>query len=117
MKTGFLSLCCLLSLLFSHTVNAACAPCLEQNNNSASASIEKMYLQEQQIVFQNSKIYINLNGAIFTVSSVFSDQNGYYILVKQPRGRCEPYEWKCGRCGTCNEFEESYCISCGREME
>ncbi len=105
---------CLLSLvvlMFVVSANASCFDCQERIPE------QKIYVQDQQIAFYDAKIFIHLENDIFYVPALYSDERGMYILVKQPLGRCEPYEWKCGYCGNCNPFAEYKCTKCKREME
>jgi hypothetical protein len=113
MRTRFFLVGFLFLLTGAMAVDATCTGCQREE----VAIPQKTYLQDQQIVFFQSKIYVNIEGIAFEVPAIYSDEDGYYILTGQPRGRCEPYEWKCGNCGTCNEFSYYYCRKCKREME
>ncbi len=119
MKIKFLALFCSIFICITQSTYSDCRGC-NQHETAITAPIQKTYLQPDQIAFHNSKIYVQLEEGIFTVPAVFSDQHGLYIPnEKQPRGRCEPYEWKCPnpRCDKCNDFYNHRCPSCGTEME
>jgi hypothetical protein len=104
----FLSIAC----TCASTIFAKCPDC-----NSHGIYMQNIYIQSNQIAFHDNQIYIQLDGDIFVVPAIYSDQNGFYIQnIKQPRGRCEPYEWKCSICGTCNDFADYYCRQCKAEM-
>lgn len=102
MKMKFLTLICASILMFMNTVHAKCSNCPSTHEGtSASEASQKTYLQPEQIAFHNSKIYVLLDEDVFLIPAIYSDQGGLFILGAQPRGRCEPYEWKCPKCGKC----------------
>lgn len=116
MKTKFFIHAAVLAWIFSTNINAACSDCNLQGNTAEAVLPRKIYVQEQQISFYGSKIYVSLDSDTLLIPAIFSDEDGYFILTKQPRGRCEPYEWKCGNCGTCNDLADYYCRNCKEEM-
>ncbi len=118
MKTKFCTLACVLFLMLAQVAYAQCSGCNSVGRSSLALN-EKMYVEPNQIAFHDSKIYVQLEENVFIVPAIYSDQDGFYIqLTKQPRGRCEPYEWKCPNpnCGRCNDFSDDTCPRCGTEM-
>jgi hypothetical protein len=116
-KAKFIFQAILLPWMFSTNIYATCSDCNLQGNSSEAVLPRKIYVQEQQIAFSESKIYVNIDSNTFLIPAIYSDENGYFILTKQPGGRCERWEWKCGNCGKCNDLADYHCWNCNEEME
>ena len=82
----FLKLVAFFALLLSINVNAACLDCKDSEPSVEAVLPQKNYLQNQQIAFLESKIYVNLNSGVYVVPAIYSDEQGYFILARQPRG-------------------------------
>lgn len=99
-------------LMFLAQINANC---ISEERNFETL-LQKIYLHTQQIIFDDTKIFVQLNdNDIIAVPAIFSDQQGYYILKTWG---CKSWEWKCPNtsCGRCNSLEYYRCPSCGTEM-
>lgn len=88
--------------------------CQAENRESCQKSIEFLenyYIESEQVVFTDKKIYVSIDDEKYETPALFSDENGYYI--QKIRGKCTGvctwYEWECGNCHFCNLYE----IECG----
>jgi len=75
------------------------------NENCAHEGIDlnrKIYLNVDQINFDNNKIYVSIDNFTYETPSIFSDESGYYIEKIAKSGNCPWYEWQCSHCNTCN---------------
>jgi hypothetical protein len=99
---------------FKPLAHAYCNPCPDSVNENANAQSEKLYLQKDQILFEDSHIFVQLSNKVVSVPAIFSDQEGYYIYTAA--WFCKSWEWKCSSCGKCNALEDYRCYNCGTEM-
>lgn len=114
MKT-LICIAMLLALLnFTSSAHAYCIPCPDSANEHAVAQSDKLYLEKDQILFEDSRIFVQLSNKVIAVPAVFSDQEGYYIYTAA--WFCKSWEWKCRKCGLCNAIEDYRCYNCGTEM-
>ena len=100
----------ILCILFVGTAFAC--PC-EVSENSDFYPCEKTYVLPEQLRLIPGGIFVSLGDTWVQTEMLFTDAQGMYILnAKQPGGRCEPSEWKCDKCNTCNDFSVSICRQC-----
>jgi hypothetical protein len=89
----------------------SCLLCLANVMGHAQCHIEreaielpqKFYVQMDQIEISENKIYIHIDGIVYSTPALFSDENGIFVDSLK-RGRCAWYEWECPRrtCQACN---------------
>lgn len=97
--------------IFFCSSNLAQAENTEPCNTQIIELPENYYIQSEQIIFADKKIYININDEKYETPALFSDEDGYFIQTIRGKctGKCGLFEWECGRCGFCNLYE----IECG----
>lgn len=82
-------------------------------NEFCEASIRKVYLQSQDVHILPEGIYISLNEEMIAVSTLFSDEEGIYIVPEiMAGGFGEKYGltwWVCPVCGYTNGFFDKMC--------
>lgn len=66
---------------------------------------EKFYIPSQSILIGDNGIFVNLNGYVETVDSLYRDQGGIYIVPKM--------DWIC-KCGAINWPGITKCHNCRR---
>ncbi|MGB7128574.1 MAG: zinc ribbon domain-containing protein [Candidatus Rhabdochlamydia sp.] len=72
------------------------------------SSLEKMYLDVDQVLFDASGIYIEVDNCYYKVDAIALDKekNRYYALKKETN-------WQCPNCGIYNYPEDKNCFYCG----
>ncbi len=81
---------------------------LMTSSSAFGSSLENMYLDVDQILFDASGIYIEVDDCYYKVDAIALDkeENRYYALKK--------IEWEqCPRCGYYNYPEDRNCANCG----
>src|ERR1700722_8665546 len=63
---------------------------------------QKVYIQTDQIYFDNNRIYISIDDFTYETTALSSDDNGYYIDTIAKKDKCSWYHWQCTNCKTCN---------------
>jgi hypothetical protein len=117
MKINFFTTVSMFLLVFSNITNAKCYrsdPTFEINQPIDFS--QKIYLLTDQIIFHDSRIFVQLNEDVIPVPAILSDQQGYYILKVWG---CRAYEWRClnPKCKKCVDIEDYRCPACGWSMD
>lgn len=74
---------------------------------SENKSEDRIYLDGNQIAFQNNQLFVFVENQWTTTNALFSDANGVYILARK---WYEP--WECGYCGAVNPPTNFVCWNC-----
>ena len=107
---GIMILCIVNIVSLEASLNRKC-------NGKVIELMQKFYVQQDQIHFNNNKIYINIEDFTYATPALLSDENGYYIDQVVGSGSCAWYEWQCTRCLTCNlRGLNLACKSCNKSM-
>jgi|GEM_PF-6866744 hypothetical protein len=72
----------------------------------------KFYLNEEDICFDQGKIYLLIEGVYYEIHGLMSDQEGIYIPPKESKWPYTPFV--CSKCDTLNGPGARYCKKCGR---
>ena len=76
--------------------------CLYANHNEPE---EKIYIQSDQVILDNSGIFVDLEGKEKKISALYRDATGLFILNDCVYGECpcgHPAVNNCGECGVPN---------------
>lgn len=71
---------------------------------------EKKYINANQLHFDQTGIYVQMDQNWVSTNAVYTDANGFYIL--ETKGG-----WTCGYCGKYNEGNIWTCENCGKRRE
>ncbi|MCB1107826.1 MAG: zinc ribbon domain-containing protein [Chlamydiia bacterium] len=77
----------------------------------ASEETDKVYVKEENIFFDQGKIYLLIEGSYFEIHTLMSDQGGIYVPPKELKWPYTPFI--CPNCDTLNGPGARYCKKCG----
>ena len=90
-----------LTFLFVLSLSTTCAFAHHDHSNEPGCdAAQKVYLSPDQIFLTDHGIEVDVNGSLFTVRSLGSDEGGIY----SEDFRVPPGTWQCPRCCHLNSF-------------
>lgn len=113
MKTGFKcfsGIICLLLLLGPAAVSAKCKCGKPPKENKY---VEKIYLNPSEIDILDKQIYVKVEDEAIPVLTLYTDQEGVFVLVRRRQGRCPEEYWECDTCTGCTPWHSAECDWCG----
>lgn len=91
--------------LFAFACICSIAHAQETTQDVSDSKITKMYIEPNQIQFDENNIYVCINQNWTRTTALYTDRNGFYIVDEQGG-------WTCPRCNTYNTSPYD-CIRCG----
>lgn len=73
-------------------------------------SDEKIYISAENVYFSQNSIFVEINGELVNVSSLFTDEQGLHIRSNSIAPELKKWKtWTCPECGYENSFDDSVC--------
>ncbi|OGN59317.1 MAG: hypothetical protein A3F40_04045 [Chlamydiae bacterium RIFCSPHIGHO2_12_FULL_27_8] len=83
------------------------------SKNSNLTEIEKTYIDQSQIFFEDNKIFVEIDNNIFQIKSIKQDESGLFFS-KIVKNKEIIWNWACKYCKTKNSPFRIYCKNCGK---